>query len=66
MSSWDFWCFFLDLARTSQKLTPFLLIVAAGFDEQGRGVFIPYNFSYLHLSLIFFKCIIFPPHFFVL
>jgi hypothetical protein len=42
----------------NKKLSPSPLIVAACFDEQGKGVFIPHNFSYLHLGSIFFKCII--------
>jgi hypothetical protein len=51
----------LNWQEQNQKLPPSLLIAAAGFDEQGKGVFIPHNFSYLHLGLIFFKCIIFIP-----
>jgi hypothetical protein len=67
MSSWNFLCFSLDLARIkNQKLSLSLLMVATGFDMQGRGVFIPHNVSYLHLGLIFFKCIILPPLLFFL
>jgi hypothetical protein len=50
----------------NKKLPTSLLIVATGFDEQGRRVFIPHSFSYLHLSLISFKCIIFVPTSFLL
>jgi len=46
--------------------SPSPLIVAACFDEQGKGVFIAYNFSYLHLGPISFKCFIFAPQFFIL
>ena len=56
----------LNWQEQNKKLPPSLLIAAAGFDEQGKGVFIPHNFSYFHLGLIFFKCIIFIPTSFLL
>jgi hypothetical protein len=49
-----------------KKLLPFLVMATPVFEEQGRGVFIPYNFSYLYLGPISFKCIIFPPQLFFL
>ena len=56
----------LNWQEQNQKLPPSLLIAAVGFDEQGRGVFIPYNLSYLHLGPISFKYIIFIPTSFLL
>jgi len=61
MGSWNFCVFFLIWQEQIQKLPPFLLILLQIFDEQGRGVFIPHNFSYLHLDLISFRCTTFAP-----
>jgi hypothetical protein len=67
MGSWDFFGFSLLIwQEQNKKLPPSLLIVIVSFDVQGRGVFIPHNFSYLHLVLIFLKCIIFVPISFIL
>ena len=59
MSSWNFDISLLIWQEQIQKLFFFFfLMVAADF---WWGVFILYNFSYLHLGSIFFKCIIFVP-----
>jgi hypothetical protein len=56
----------LNWQEQNQKLPPSLLVASTGFDEQGRGVFIPHNFSYFHLGPISFKYIIFIPTSFLL
>jgi hypothetical protein len=52
-----FWCFSLDFARMDTKLPLFFPYSCCRFLVR-RGVFILYNFSYLHLNPISFKCII--------
>jgi hypothetical protein len=57
------WCWadphhlLLILQEWIQKLPPFFLWLLQIFGEQRRGVFMLYNFSYLHLGPISFGCV---------
>jgi hypothetical protein len=61
-----FLVFLFWFGKNKIKKLPFLLMATPVFEEQGRGVFTPYNFSYLYLGSISFKCIIFPSQLFFL
>jgi hypothetical protein len=60
MSSWNFGVSLLILQEWIQKLHLFFLLGCCRFLVR-RGVFILYNFFYLYLGPISFKCIIFFP-----
>jgi len=61
MGSWNFGVSILICKnKYKNSLFSFFMIVADLFFVR-RGVFMFYNYSYLHLGPIFFKCIRFAP-----